>query len=81
MTNQTINDGGPAFPEIRIVSGDNYNPVRKLYYNGMTLRDYFAAKVMHAMLSTPKEMQATADDIAEMSYEMADAMIKARNNK
>lgn len=64
------NDGGPAFP----IHWENHD-------KGMTLRDYFAAKVMHAVLSTPKEMQATADDIAEMSYEMANAMLKARNNK
>lgn len=73
--NDEINTGGSAFP-----TSHSPNYANEIV-GGMTLRDYFAAKVMHAVLSTPKEMQATADDIAEMSYEMANAMLKARNNK
>jgi hypothetical protein len=43
---------------------------------GMSLRDYFAAKAMQGILadsSTPEIM-----DIAGAAYEIADAMLKAR---
>ena len=77
-TNKT---GGPAFPEVRIRSGDNYNPPTKLYYGGMTLRDYFAAKAMQAILSPKSNVsdQFIADCCARSAYEIADAMLKARN--
>jgi hypothetical protein len=41
---------------------------------GMTLRDYFAAKIMQAMLT-----RLTYDDrMPEAAYQRADAMLKAR---
>jgi len=70
-------NGGPAFPEIRIRSGDNYNPPTKLYYGGMSLRDYFAAKALAGMLAD-SEVKATREDFAERSYALADAMILER---
>jgi hypothetical protein len=39
----------------------------------MTLRDYFAAKAMQAMVNTQY-----FDTTARLAYEMADAMLKAR---
>ena len=71
--NNEINTGGPAFP--------HDDQAQHYERAGMTMRDYFAAKVMHAVLSTRKLLQATSDGIAVMSYAMADAMIKARSNK
>jgi len=41
---------------------------------GMTLRDYFAAKAMQSCL-----IAMTKDEMAVWSYEMADAMLKARD--
>ena len=68
--------GGQAFPE------------SQTQYGGMTLRDYFAAKAMTAIISgTAFQVVATlaakADIIAEdyiatAAYEYADAMLKAR---
>ena len=63
-----INTGGPAFPfavtdEARIS-------------DGMTLRDYFAAKAMHARLTTYKGSWYAG--VAEEAYEAADAMLEAR---
>ena len=67
------NTGGSAFPNSRFHNA-----------NGMTLRDYFAAKAMqgfvmddalHKEASTAKEWLKS---IADASYEMADAMLKAR---
>ena len=84
MTQQ--NTGGPAFPEIRIRGGDNYNPPTKLYYGGMTLRDFFAAKSLSSMLApNPVTGQfalvSDFDACAIMAYKMADAMLRVRQSK
>ena len=58
----------------------------KMTCTGMTLRDYFAAKAMQAMLSQDLELSQDLDyhqrykffDLADYSYRCADAMIKAR---
>ena len=74
---QDIKDGGPAFP---IVVGDQMT-------QGMTLRDYFAAKAMQgyvltdALVNDTDTQQAWIDLTAKTSYQMADAMIKAREAK
>ena len=54
--------GGPAFPTN--------------LYNGMTLRDYFAAKAMQGLLAS--DVYAPKDKFAENAYAMADAMLEAR---
>ena len=49
------------------------------HLNGMTLRDYIAARALQGMLASgnlPKTMPDA--DIAECSYNLADAMLKAR---
>jgi len=43
---------------------------------GMTLRDYFAAKVMQGLLAS--EVTAPMQEFAIRAYKMADAMLKAR---
>ena len=68
MTKET---GGPAFPTPRYERGD-------MYSLGMTLRDYFAAKAMQAILTKPESIQLTANELANAAYEMADTMLKAR---
>ena len=45
-------------------------------YNGMTLRDYFAAKAMQGLLSS--DVNAPLETFAKQSYKVADAMMKAR---
>ena len=47
---------------------------------GMELRDYFAAKAMQAMIAEPS-LSATPEDFSQMSYMVADAMIKQREVK
>ncbi|MCX5511246.1 hypothetical protein [Pseudomonas sp. BJa3] len=74
--------GGPAFP----VSYDHqtFEPSSiaeaKRLMSGMTLRDYFAAKAMHAAItSNAREFDDMGDsDVAEYSYALADAMLAAR---
>lgn len=66
----SINTGGPAFPiqEAYALSTEQ----------GMTLRDYFAAKAMQAFLMRQSSMTAPDEMIAEAAYDTADAMLKAR---
>lgn len=45
--------------------------------DGMTLRDYFAAKAMQGIVSDPDLGMGVAD-VAEWAYTQADAMMKAR---
>ena len=50
-------------------------------FKGMTLRDYFAAKAMQPFLGTLVKQGWVSDDletVAETSYRVADAMLKAR---
>ena len=70
--------GGPAFPHTVEYKGAGCAGV--VPHGGMTLRDYFAAKAMHAFLMRPSSMTAPDEVIAEAAYDTADAMIKARNN-
>lgn len=44
---------------------------------GMTLRDYFAAKAMQAMVSVP-DIDVSIESYADWAYRQADAMMKAR---
>ena len=76
------NDGGPAFarPAGDYEGSQHGNGAQC----GMTLRDYFAAKAMQAHISRhPIEGGGTDypfdETIAVWSYEMADAMLEARN--
>ena len=54
-------------------------PMSSGYSEGMTLRDYFAAKAMQAFCSDPDWRQdMMPDETARAAYTMADAMMKAR---
>ena len=66
----------PAFPTL----ADNGHTMNQ---DGMTLRDYFAAKAMQpfltgAVLPTKKDRDEWLPNLAEVAYEAADAMIEAR---
>ena len=52
-------------------------------HTGMTLRDYFAAKAMQALLNNVgwKIDQELFGEIASSAYQQADAMLKAMENK
>ena len=50
------------------------------YQNGMTLRDYFAAKALQGLISEPS-IQGTMDEFAHRAYAIADAMLTAREKK
>ena len=66
----------PAFPEPCINSPNLDLDCSK----GMTLRDYFAAKAMNGLLGKYNLTQSADQGIiTQLSYELADAMLKARN--
>jgi len=48
---------------------------------GMTLRDYFAAKAMQGLVENANWRGMPEDALAKAAYNMADAMLKARNYK
>ena len=75
-----INNGGPAFPSGNEVTLGNW---RSSGHSGMTLRDYFAARAMEALLSRLQRPLCPQDCIvvAEDAYFMADHMLKAREAK
>jgi hypothetical protein len=76
----TTNTGGPAFP--------CHPGIENPLYDGMTLRDYFAAKAMQIIISYRRTQFGTVSDemdwdeyfpiIAQEAYALADAMLKAR---
>ncbi|KKJ32115.1 hypothetical protein T637_09675 [Enterobacter hormaechei subsp. hoffmannii] len=69
------NHGGPAFPHIRKPVAPGVEEV--ITNGGMSLRDYFAAMAMQGKLSNPEWMASDARTATE-AYEMADAMLRAR---
>jgi len=69
-----LKDGGPAFPTENAHQRDH----TVWQYEGMTLRDYFAAKAMPSIYESATN--CGFEVIAELAYEIADAMIKARKS-
>ena len=73
-----MNTGGPAFPMSGFDTRHGQS-VQAVYQHGMTLRDYFAAKAMQAMIASPHMPSAfDMQPVAEKAYIIADAMLKAR---
>lgn len=83
-------DGGPAFPcvESEVRYYKNWNDrdkewvpstsVDKTPTSGMSLRDYFAAKAMQALIANPECCNMSKTSIAEWAYNMAVVMLKER---
>ena len=73
----------PAFPgkQKALLIKSEHSDIAKQYeidQNGMTLRDYFAAKAMQGLLSDPDWRQdMDFEDTAHAAYKQADAMLKA----
>ena len=68
----TKNTGGPAFAVAELAN---------IKWEGMTLRDYFAAKAMQGIISSEQfgdEEFVTPEMYARDAYKYADAMLKAR---
>jgi len=68
--------GGPAFP-VPLNPGQGWQGMSPC--DGMTLRDYFAAKAMQGLLANQHPYQASDEHLfARAAYVLADAMLKAR---
>lgn len=87
MSNTKQNNGGPAFSR----GMDPFGEVE----NGMSLRDYFAGQALAGVSSIPsfhtniieaqikkpgREKATVGECVAFYCYDMADAMIAARNS-
>jgi hypothetical protein len=91
---RNVRDGGPVFPfeyhnqtskaQRGFFVDELVSPGASQQFAGMTLRDYFAAKAMAGWLASyPLDTLHPASrgkegDVAEMSYTLADAMLRAR---
>lgn len=93
-----IKAGGAAFPLTFEVKGPTIDPVTGAtvkeghshghLFPGMTLRDYFAAKAMAAVINmnypmsdigyTMRDGKSIGENYAICAYELADAMLAAR---
>ena len=67
-------DNTPAFP----VNSDNYASPDSA---AIDLRDYFAGRAMQSYLLDKDRDSFTFEQWAQASYEMADAMLKARGQQ
>ena len=78
----TPNNGGAAFPALNFIVPHDLAEagVRRLgETQGMTLRDYFAAKAMAGLIASNDEGAGDRiEDIPEYAYMIADAMLQAR---
>jgi hypothetical protein len=72
----TTDTGGPAFPHTVEYKGADCGGV--VPHGGMTLRDYFAAKAMEALILEVADWKYMPNEIANFAYAQADAMLKAR---
>lgn len=73
-----IKDGGPAFPVPNLEDDPSFN--------GMTLRDYFAAQALPIAWSAydkghTGQPECVEQSIAHHAYLIADAMLKARGTQ
>lgn len=65
--------GGPAF------AASGHPGQQFVQQEGMTLRDYFAAKAMQGMLGNPEFNHWSTEQHADYAYGAADAMLAARS--
>lgn len=75
----TPNNGGPAFPGLwdeHRVDGSRLR--QKL--PGMSLRDYFAGKVLEGLCANGARVQVNGEDVSHdvAAYRIADGMLKTR---
>lgn len=87
------NTGGPAFPQFGPqecgLESDGTPKLEYSYSEGMTLRDYYAAKALQGLCANPAVfahngmcgwalVNCDNDQLAHTCVELADAMLKAR---
>lgn len=83
---KTKTDGGAAFP---LAGGEGVDAPNSQF--GMTLRDYFAAAALPAVMQartalgnvdiSEGQLDLSQESIAEECYELADALLEARHKQ
>ncbi len=63
----------PAYP--------SHGSMGEVTHEGMTLRDYFAAQALPAMMTEALKFKASPESIARDAYRFADCMLAAREVK
>jgi hypothetical protein len=90
---QPIDDGGPAFPSGEsfhvkdVITGLSTKHSKGAFYDGMSLRDWFAGQALAGLLASlteeeqgqEKPLSVWSKRLALASYSYADAMIAARH--
>lgn len=76
----------PAFPSHLKWHDGQLGLNKELVSEGMTLRDYFAIETLNGMLQNSdflitNENETVGEKLIRSAYEMADAMLKAREVK
>jgi len=77
-----------AFPSKEVGLSADKESIVDVQHLGMTIRDYFAAKAMAALISTPRVDWPDVSEfplenprsISEISYAIADRMLEVRSN-
>jgi hypothetical protein len=71
--------GGAAFPELKALYKESMSRYSAVSEGGLTVRDYFAAKVLQGICAHPDTWGiGTNAKIASAAYEIADAMLAVR---
>lgn len=70
--------GGPAYPAPGATGYEKDGVVTFINWPGMTLRDYFAAKAMQALLTHGQGLATERTKLACGAYAYADAMLAER---
>jgi len=72
--------GGAAFPTPRFMVDDDSRILGfSIHTDGMSLRDYFAAKAMQAIITNHKLEECDDFVVAANAYQLADFMLEERN--
>lgn len=69
-----IDIGGPAFP----TESAGQTGASTYRFEGMTLRDYFAAKAINGLVASSSYCDLPYEKAARMAYSQADAMLETR---
>lgn len=70
----------PAFPVPAFPGDQNTPPIRP--NSGMGIRDWFAGLAMQAILSSRSVSSSiNSDDLADVSYDIADSMMEHKENE
>ena len=80
MSNQ-INDGGPAFPCVYYSEPIGSIGPQLTIKGGLSIRDYFAAAALNVQAHQFVDPYKDRELLAQDCYDIADAMLKAREVK